>query len=273
MKQKENKEINLIAIGCGIIVVLATAIVLIFSGIMKHDSPVTTGKPSETDGSIEIQESAASENEEQNSNEYPEDTSEEEQVSYQLYISILEKETEDQTQCSDGHAAVYDADGDGVDELLIIAAYPSFDQQPPFVAYSIYDIENNEVVNRVNRELLYYEAGGPDGYFGISEYEGKTYFHVNKDNGETGYGATRRTTETLLDPKDLSVSMSTVTEYVTEEEREDTGCTINGTEAELSECQNTVSKMLPKIACKVYSEDNVNCNSFADMIALLKEAE
>lgn len=272
MKQKENKEINLIAIGGGIIVVLVAAIVLIFSGIMKHDSPVTAGKSSETDGSVETQESAA-ENQEQNSDDLSEDTSEEEQVSYHLYIPILEKETEDQTKYSDGHAAVYDADGDGIDELLIIAAYPSSDQQPPFVAYSVYDIENGEVVNRINRELLYYEAGGPDGYFGISEYDGNTYFHVNKDNGETGYGATRRTTETLLDPKDLSVSLSTVTEYVTEDEREDTGCTINGTESELSKCQNTVSKMTPTIACKVYSEDNVNCNSFADMIALLKEAE
>ena len=273
MKQKENKEINLIAIGGGIIVVLVAAIVLIFSGIMKHDSPVTTGKPSGTDDSAETENSAVAENQEQNSDDLPDDSSEEEHVSYHLYILILEKETEDQTQYSDGHAAVYDADGDGIDELLIIAAYPSSDQQPPFVAYSVYDIEDGEVVNRINRELLYYEAGGPDGYFGISEYEGKTYFHVNKDNGETGYGAARRTTESLLNPEDLSVSLSTVTEYVTEEEREDTGCTINGTEAELSECQNTVSKITPTVACKVYSEDNVNCNSFADMIALLKEAE
>lgn len=272
MKQKENKEINLLAIGGGIIVVMAFAIVLIFSGIMKHDSPVTPGNDTDVEDSIEKDTSQAVE-QKQDTDKQSEDKTEEEKVSYQLYIPILEKETSEQNSYADGHAAVFDVDEDGIDELFIITAYDSSDQQPPYVAYSVYDIENGEVVNRINREMLYYEAGGPDGYFGVSAYEGKTWFHVNKDNGETGYGATRRTTDILLSPNDLSVYMSTVVEYVTEEERTDTGCIINDADADLSKCQNTVKKLDNKIACRAYSRGNVNCDSFADLIEVLKETE
>lgn len=272
MKQKENKEINLLAIGGGIIVILAVAIVLIFSGIMKHDSPVTPGNNSNAEESIE-KDAPETEEQKQETEEQSEDKTEQEKVSYQLYIPILEKEMAEQNSYANGHAAVFDVDEDGIHELLIITAYDSSDQQPPYVAYSVYDIENWEVVNRINREMLYYEAGGPDGYFGVSAYEGKTWFHVNRDNGETGYGATRRTTDILLNPDDLSAYISTVVEYVTEEERIDTGCTINDADADLSECQNTVKKMDNRIACRAYSHGNVNCDSFVDLIAVLKETD
>lgn len=272
MKQKENKEINLLAIGGGIIVVLSVAIVLIFLGVMKHDSLVTPGNNSDVEDSIEKDTSQA-EDQKQNTDEQSENKTVQEKVSYRLYIPILEKETAEQNSCANGHASVFDVDEDGIDELLIITVYDSSDQKPPYAAYSVYDIENDEIVNRIYREMLYFEAGGPDGFFGVSEYEGKTWFHVNRDNGETGYGATRRTTDILLNPDDLSVYMSTLTEYVTEEERIDTGCIINDADADLSECQNAVKKIDNRISCRAYSSGNVNCDSFADLIAVLKEVE
>ena len=42
MKQKENKEINLLAVGGGIIVVLALVIVLVFSGVLKPKAPAAS---------------------------------------------------------------------------------------------------------------------------------------------------------------------------------------------------------------------------------------
>lgn len=267
MNHKNSREYNLLAIGGVLIIAFSAAIVLIFSGVMKNLHPKKDNTVLASDQSSSGEETGPTT--EDNETEKVEEESVEE-ISYQLYIPILEKEMSEQISYEEGHAAVHDVDLDGVNEMIILAAYNSADNKSPYVGYSVYDIENGVVVTKDERELLYYQAGGPNGYFGVSDYEGKTYYHVHSDNGETGFGANRTTTDILIEPSDMSVYLKYENSYYTESERTDTGCRVNDEDADIQTCKDQVMKISNDIICKTGPEGNMNSYTFAELIEILK---
>ena len=116
--------------------------------------------------------------------------------SYKNVISQAIKEAEAYSPYEDPQGVLYDVDGNGVEELIMIfssvnGTNPYDGQTVPAALYSVYTISGNKVVALLDREQLFTEAGGPLGVAYILKNGSETllcfeYSEINpgSSNGE-----------------------------------------------------------------------------------------
>lgn len=158
-----------------------------------------------------------------------------------------------------GSGFLYDIDSDDVDELMIINEYDGLGEHNlPGYAYSVYDIENGEVIAKRDKETLFYAAGGPLGYVGVANYLGEIVFVVYIDNGETGYQARRESVYTIYNPDNFQTILSASLGYIDSDEIIINNCNIDGKSCSYNDYLNIIDTIEPiKIA-------NVCSNNEAD---------
>lgn len=176
-------------------------------------------------------------------------------VSY--YIPVIEKAlAETAYDSTTGSGFLYDIDGDSVDELVFVNVYAAVGGNFfPGHAYSVYDIENGEAIAKCDKELLFYDAGGPSGYVGVVNYLGDTALVVYIDNGETGYAAQRESIYTLYDPDNLQVIASASLDYVSSDTVQVNNCTVNGNYCSYNDYLSVVNAIEPIMMADIYSND------------------
>ena len=82
-----------------------------------------------------------------------------------------------------GDGALYDLTGDGVDELLMLYFVDSAPDRPESCVFSVYTLENGKAKALLKEELLYMNAGGPDGELYVMLRDGATYLGARKSDG------------------------------------------------------------------------------------------
>lgn len=90
---------------------------------------------------------------------------------------LIEKESE--LYALDGEGVFFDLNGDGVEELLTI--HWEGDEK----LASIFEADKNGKVHEVLKKSFYHDVGGPHGFLGVIEQEGKQYLYLLSENGET----------------------------------------------------------------------------------------
>lgn len=178
-------------------------------------------------------------------------------ISVSSYLPVIEAAiSETAYDSATGSGFLYDLDSDGVDELVILNVYAEVGGNSfPGHAYSVYDIENGEVIAKCDKELLFYDAGGPSGYVGVVNYLGNTALVVYIDNGETGYQAHRETLYTIYDPSSLQVIASASLDYVSADTVQVNNCTVNGKTCSYNDYLSVVDAIEPIIIADIYSND------------------
>ena len=104
------------------------------------------------------------------------------------YAAAVRKAIEDMQayEWGRGYGALYDVDGNGVEELLLIHTADISDDSGNYGAatvFSVYTMFAGEVVPLLEKEKLYYEAGDPWGQIGVVKKDGKQYFAAYDSNG------------------------------------------------------------------------------------------
>ncbi|MBE6984399.1 MAG: BMP family ABC transporter substrate-binding protein [Ruminococcaceae bacterium] len=104
-----------------------------------------------------------------------------------LYANVLRNAMAECLYYS-GEAMLYDIDGNGVRELVLmydIHVDNEYGSNIPYMTCFAYTIENNNVVTLIDGLHLYPEAGGPSGHAGAVTIDGKNYLLVTWESGDT----------------------------------------------------------------------------------------
>ena len=91
---------------------------------------------------------------------------------------------------SNAEGLLYDIDGNGVLELVLIFLVPADSDDPysmPATAYSVYTMQGETVVPLMENQTLYAHAGGSGGWVGVVEMDGDQFFAAYDDGGEVGW--------------------------------------------------------------------------------------
>lgn len=94
---------------------------------------------------------------------------------YSLYVPVLENAVAEQPYPSNEYGMLYDIDDDCIDELFLLHSYPSGGAFP-VLGYSVYDIENDLLVARAEKQDLMILAGGGRCFAGITNVNGEDCF-------------------------------------------------------------------------------------------------
>ena len=180
--------------------------------------------------------------------------------SVDCYIPVIEDAiAETAYDSTTGSGFLYDIDSDGVDELVILNVYAEVGGNSfPGHAYSVYDIENGEVIAKCDKEVLFYDVGGPSGYVGVVNYLGSTALVVYIDNGETGYQAQRESLYTIYNTDSLQVIASASIDYVSADTVQVNNCTVNGKPCSYNDYLNVVDAIEPIMIADIYSNDGTD---------------
>ncbi len=111
--------------------------------------------------------------------------SDEENISLEKYIPLIKEAIESQKSAyGDGYGALYDIDGNGINELIMV--YTQITNNFPCKVCSVYTLVNDSVVSLIDKKELFVEAGGPSGSLRIVKQGDKVYIAITSENGETG---------------------------------------------------------------------------------------
>ena len=105
------------------------------------------------------------------------------------YREILLEMLEDDG--SNAEALLYDIDGNGVLELVLIFRVSANSDDPysmPVTAYSVYTMQDKAVIPLIENQTLYPHAGGSHGWVGVVELGGERFFAAYDAGGEVGWG-------------------------------------------------------------------------------------
>lgn len=88
---------------------------------------------------------------------------------------------------------LYDIDGNGVDELCYVnmVALDVYGSSLPCFTTSVYTIEDGKAACLFDNEMIYADVGGPKGMAGIVSLNGKIYYAMMNEGGETGENSCR----------------------------------------------------------------------------------
>lgn len=141
----------------------------------------------------------------------------------------------------DGYGALYDVDGNGVEELFLTHSAKLELENNRYAIVkvcSVYTLSNGTSVPLIENEVLFYDAGSPWGFVGVIDKGGQIYLAVNSSNGGVEYPiefSSGRWDMYLVDG--ISIKQSVALEYVRIENFDDasivydeSSVTINGEE-------------------------------------------
>lgn len=88
------------------------------------------------------------------------------------------------------YGILYDVDDNGTDELIMLYSAMELTQDledaMPATFYSVYTADGNAVIPLIEKELLYYEVGGPSGFVAVVEIDGEKHIATHSSSGEVG---------------------------------------------------------------------------------------
>lgn len=106
------------------------------------------------------------------------------------YSSAILQAIEDTKNYSwgNGSGSLYDVDGNGVEELIMVytAKIEEEDYAYPAKVCSVYTISDGKVIQLINKEILFSEVGGPSGHVSVIKKGRDKYFAIAAETGETG---------------------------------------------------------------------------------------
>ena len=159
------------------------------------------------------------------------------------YIPIVEKAIAEEMYLPQGNGMLYDMDGDGVQELIMIHQKSEMDGDVCIDAYyacSVYGLENGQVYAKMDELYMNSMAGAPESYAGIVEYNGEQLFLVHTSN--TGDGSSIET-DVLYGPDFskvlLTLEKKTDWDYVADAFVAEYSFQINGIDCSGSEYEST----------------------------------
>ncbi len=91
---------------------------------------------------------------------------------------------------SNAEGLLYDIDGNGVLELVLIfhvSANPDDPYGMPVTAYSVFTMQDETVIPLIENQTLYAHAGGSQGWVGVVEMGGEQFFAAYCEGGEVGW--------------------------------------------------------------------------------------
>lgn len=147
------------------------------------------------------------------------DRGSEETEAGQGYIPAVLDAIEDAQSYSwgDGYGALYDIDGNGIEELIMVYSVNMETDDGhgfPAKACSLYTMSNGNAIQFIDKEILFAEAGGPSGHAAVVEIEGNVYFAITAENGETGGGLIHRGGDWKVYTIDgITIELDTIVEY------------------------------------------------------------
>ena len=94
------------------------------------------------------------------------------------YVKVVEQAMKAGTG---GYGMLYDVDGNGTDELLMI--YNARTDSIPAGVYSIHTLSGDRAVPLVSQTHMFYEVGAPGGSIGVVEKDGRRFVAVEWSNG------------------------------------------------------------------------------------------
>lgn len=98
--------------------------------------------------------------------------------------SFIEESSKERLKSSrTAYGTLYDLDGDGADELLIV--YRRELDNIPMLLCDVYDIENGQVKAVLEKVEIFSEVGGDSGKVGAAEYDGNVYLYTSSKGGWT----------------------------------------------------------------------------------------
>ena len=160
------------------------------------------------------------------------------------YISVVQQASEE--SWGTGYGALYDVDGNGVEELIVLYTVGMENDDGgiyPVKVCSVYTMDNGKVLQLIDKEKLFIEAGGPSGYAAVVKNDGSTYLAITHENGETAGEYVNRGGEwNLYTINGATVELTTNVEYDYFRENEilydKSSATINGQTCSFKEYEN-----------------------------------
>lgn len=155
------------------------------------------------------------------------------------YKSILQK-TIDASYAGTGF--LYDMDQDGIEELVLLY------QDGAEYVNSVYDLDEGNVVAKLDKKSLIVLAGAPQGYVEVANYEGRIVFIAYSANGSVeGLTSSRSDWHDIYDAESFeiiaSTHLKTVHDY--EEDTETKECSINKKRCSYEEYLKVVDAVEP----------------------------
>lgn len=107
----------------------------------------------------------------------------------QTYQAVVKAamQTDETTGNGDGVGLLEDLDGDGVEELLLVYTADALEGGgSEYKVYSLYTMKGTQLVTLAEQEPVFSLAGGNNGFAGLVELDGTTYFGVYEECPEAG---------------------------------------------------------------------------------------
>ncbi len=206
------------------------------------------------------------------------------------YISVVNKAFEKVSTAnpySEGYGALYDIDGNGVEELILVFTTTkkmSGGYDFPVKVCSLYTMSSGAVVCLIDEEELFAEAGGPSGHASVIRIDGKMYFAITSETGETGGGYCNRYGSWKLyslHNSELNLETSITYDYYFDDEGAgldygNSTASFNGTKATYREYEDWVDHLEEMLIVESYRYDPTNYGSIGsktleELISYLKE--
>lgn len=166
-----------------------------------------------------------------------------------LYISAIEEIISIDSRNSTG--MLYDIDSDGFDELIMIyysEVNENGETAPAYVVFSVFDVVNGALVNKVKNRTIFTEAGGSTGSISIANYQSNVGLLVEYQTYFASLDSEIYSGGILYDGKNLTNNLIIFSKH--EIENGSTGqttvknCTVNGNRCSVSTYEEIVNAIM-----------------------------
>lgn len=169
-----------------------------------------------------------------------------------VYQPILEKTIDASDTYEKGKGFLYDVDGDGIEELIVLNCYKGTSEY----VYSVYGVQNGNLVVKCDKECLFFIAGGPTGYVEVANYRGNKAFVAYLTNVEmAGNSALYDYYYDIYDAENFEVVASTYlrTEYNYDTKTTTTEkCSVNKMQCSYADYLEVINALEPITGTAVY---------------------
>lgn len=183
-----------------------------------------------------------------------------------------------------GGGFLYDLNGDGQLELILLhdmlCEMENAVGKVPMMVCSVYTMENGTAVTLLKQKQLYVEAGGPSGSVGVVWKDGKNYFYLTSESGDSSGDPVmmRRGSWYLYELNGTQLTQSVKTEYwlatkwtgsTFQTLSSQSGATINGSKVDYAAYERwvgTLTKIKETVGCVSYYTGQEDAVSLEELL-------
>ena len=183
-----------------------------------------------------------------------------------------------------GGGFLYDLNGDGQLELILLhdmlCEMENAVGKVPMMVCSVYTMENGTAVTLLKQKQLYVEAGGPSGSVGVVWKDGKNYFYLTSESGDSSGDPVmmRRGSWYLYELNGTQLAQSVKTEYwlatkwtgsTFQTLSSQSGATINGSKVDYAAYERwvgTLTKIKETVGCVSYYTGQEDAVSLEELL-------